>query len=327
VIISRTPFRLSLMGGGSDFPEYYRSRPGAVVSAALDLHMYVTVNKRFDDSIRVSYTKTQIANHVDDLEHGLIREAMKRTGITKGIEVTTIADLPAGIGLGSSSSLTVGILNALYAYKGMYVSAERLARDACEIEIDVLKSPIGKQDQYIAAFGGFQHIRFNPDDSVSVEPIVCLPWVRERLFKNLLVFYTGVNRDASSVLSEVRQNIQAASSTNDALDSLVALGDDLLRALSCGNPERVGDLLECSWTLKKKMGSKVSNDGLDELYRSARQAGARGGKISGAGGGGCLLLYVDPPGQPAVRECMRRRALREIPVTIDRDGSKIIFAS
>jgi D-glycero-alpha-D-manno-heptose-7-phosphate kinase len=326
VIISRTPFRLSLMGGGSDLPEYYRTRPGAVVSAALDLHMYVTVNKRFDDTIRVSYTKTQIASHIDDVEHDLIREALKRTGITKAIEVTTVADLPAGIGLGSSSSLTVGVLNALYAYKGMYVTPERLARDACELEIDVLKSPIGKQDQYIAAYGGFQHIRFNTDDTVSVEPIVCLPWVRERLFKNLLLFYTGVNRDAGSVLTEVRRNIESASDTNQVLDSLVDLGDELLRALSCGNPERVGDLLDCSWALKKRMGSKVSNADLDELYGSARQAGARGGKISGAGGGGCLLLYVDPPGQADVREHMRRRALKEIPVKVDRDGSKIIFA-
>jgi D-glycero-alpha-D-manno-heptose-7-phosphate kinase len=326
VIISRTPFRLSLVGGGSDLRDYYRARPGAVVSAALDRHMYVTVNKRFDDTIRVSYTKTQIADHVDDLEHGLIREAMKRTGVTKGIEVTTIADLPAGIGLGSSSSLTVGALNALYAYKGAYVTPEKLAREACEIEIDILESPIGKQDQYIAAHGAFQHIRFNTDDTVSVEPIVCLPWVRERLFANLFLFYTGVNRDAGSVLGEVRTNIQSSPAVGETLDKLVALSEEVLRALSSGNPERVGDLLDCSWALKKRVGSKVSNNGLDDLYQSARQAGARGGKVSGAGGGGCLLLYVERAAQASVRECMRRRGLKEIPVAVDPDGCKIIFA-
>jgi D-glycero-alpha-D-manno-heptose-7-phosphate kinase len=326
VIISRTPFRLSLVGGGSDFREYYKTRPGAVVSVALEHHMYVTVNKRFDDTIRVSYTKTQIADHVDDLEHGLIREALKRTGVTKGIEVTTIADLPAGIGLGSSSSLTVGVLNALYAYKGLYVTPEKLARQACEIEIDILGSPIGKQDQYIAAYGAFQHIRFNCNDTVTVDPVICRPQVRQRLFGNLLLFYTGVNRDAGSVLGEVRQNIQAAPAVSGTLDALVELVDELLGMLSRGQVDGVGELLDRSWALKKKMGSKVSNDGLDALYQVARKAGAAGGKVSGAGGGGCLLLYVERASQASVRDCMRRSGLREIPVSVDPDGCKIIFA-
>jgi D-glycero-alpha-D-manno-heptose-7-phosphate kinase len=326
VIISRTPFRLSLVGGGSDFAEYYRRRPGAVVSVAIDHHMYVTVNKRFDDTIRVSYTKTQIAEHVDDLEHGLIREALKRTGVTKSVEVTTIADLPAGIGLGSSSSLTVGTLNALYAYKGMYVTPEKLARTACEIEIETLKSPIGKQDQYIAAYGGFQHIRFNGNGTVMVEPIVCRPRVRENLLRGLLLFYTGVNRDAGSVLGEVKNNIQSAPAATEALDKLVELVEDLLRMLSRGSLGELGRLLDCSWALKKTMGSKVSNEALDRLYRLAVKAGATGGKVSGAGGGGCLLLYAEPRAHASVREVMRRRGLKEIRFGVDPDGSKIIFA-
>lgn len=326
MIISRTPFRLSLVGGGSDLREYYRTRPGAVVSMAIDRHMYVTVNQRFDDSIRVSYTKTETVDHIDDLGHRIIREALKRTGITKGVEVTTVADVPAGIGLGSSSSLTVGVLNALHAYKGVYVTPEKLARMACEIEIGVLKSPIGKQDQYIAAFGGFQHIRFNGNEKVTVEPVICGPQVRRKLFQRLLLFYTGINRDAGTVLGEVRENIISVPTARDTLDSLVQLVGELLEMLSRGDLARVGELLDRSWVLKKEMGSRVTNDKLERHYRSALRAGAGGGKISGAGGGGCLLLFVKPRAQASVREAMRRRGLREIRFTMEPDGSKIIFA-
>jgi len=326
VIISRTPFRLSLVGGGSDLREYYRTRPGAVVSMAINRHMYVTVNRRFDDSIRVSYTKTQIANHVDDLEHGLIREALKRTGITRGVEVTTIADLPAGIGLGSSSTLTVGVLNALYAHKGVYATPEKLARTACEIEIDVLKRPIGKQDQYIAAHGAFQHIRFNSNGTVTVEPIICRPQSRQRLIDSLLLFYTGINRGAGSVLSEVRKNIQSVPAAAETLDKLVQLVEELLAMLLRGDLSGIGGLLDRSWVLKRGMGSRVSNGTLDRLYRLALKAGAKGGKVSGAGGGGCLLLYVERGAQRSVRTAMQRRGLKEIRFDVDPDGSKIIFA-
>jgi D-glycero-alpha-D-manno-heptose-7-phosphate kinase len=326
MIISRTPFRLSLVGGGSDLREYYRTRPGAVVSMAIDQHMYVTVNKRFDDSIRVSYTKTQIVDHVDDLEHGLIREALKRTGITKGVEVTTVADLPAGIGLGSSSSLTVGVLNALHAYRGIYVTPAKLGQMACEIEIETLKSPIGKQDQYIAAYGAFQHIRFNGNETVTVEPIVCRPQVRQKLFDSLLLFYTGINRDAGTVLGEVKKNIGSAPAAAETLDTLVQLVEELLRMLSRGRLDGIGELLDRSWALKKTMGSKVTNGTLDRLYRLALKAGAKGGKVSGAGGGGCLLLYVERGAQARVRDIMRRNGLKEIRFTLDPDGSKIIFA-
>ena len=326
MIISRTPFRLSLVGGGSDLREYYRTRPGAVVSMAINRHMYVTVNRRFDDSIRVSYTKTQIANHVDDLEHGLIREALKRTGITRGVEVTTIADLPAGIGLGSSSTLTVGVLNALYAHKGVYATPEKLARTACEIEIDVLKRPIGKQDQYIAAHGAFQHIRFNSNGTVTVEPIICRPQSRQRLIDSLLLFYTGINRGAGSVLSEVRKNIQSVPAAAETLDKLVQLVEELLAMLLRGDLSGIGGLLDRSWVLKRGMGSRVSNGTLDRLYRLALKAGAKGGKVSGAGGGGCLLLYVERGAQRSVRTAMQRRGLKEIRFDVDPDGSKIIFA-
>ena len=208
MIISRTPFRVSLAGGGSDLEDYYRQRPGHVVTTAINRYMYVTVNPRFDDSIRVSYTRTEIVDHVDDLQHDLIRESMKMTGLTKGIEITTIADLPAGIGLGSSSTLTVGVLNALYAMKAEWRSPADLARQACEIEIEVLRKPIGKQDQYIAAFGGLQDIRFLPDGTVRVHPVICSGALRRRLAGRLLLFYTGVHRDAGTVLGEARERLR-----------------------------------------------------------------------------------------------------------------------
>jgi len=205
MIISRTPFRISFAGGGSDLREFYSRKYGAVTSTAIDKYMYVFVNKRFDGSIRLSYTKTEIVNHIDDIQHELIKEAMKKTGITKGVEIITIADIPAGTGLGSSSSLTVGVLNALYAYKGEEVSAEELARQACEIEINILNEPIGKQDQYAASYGGLNHIKFNPDESVILNSLSMSEKSKKELKDNLMLFYTNISRSASSILSKLFQ--------------------------------------------------------------------------------------------------------------------------
>jgi len=327
MIISRTPFRISLAGGGSDFAEYYREHPGNVVTMAINRYMYVTVNRRFDDSIRVSYTRTEIVDHVDELQHDLIREAMKATGITKGVEITTIADLPAGIGLGSSSTLTVGVLNGLYALKGEWRSPADLARLACEIEIQVLGRPIGKQDQYIAAFGGLQDVHFLSDGSVSVHPVICSALTRRRLVGQLLLFYTGVHRDASSVLGEARRRIEGSSDTQAAVAGLVRLAASVRNALVSGRVERIGPFLDESWRLKKVMASNVSNGHLDTVYEAARAAGATGGKISGAGGGGCLLLFANRRHQAEVREAMSRAGLRHVPFGLEPEGSRIIHFS
>jgi D-glycero-alpha-D-manno-heptose-7-phosphate kinase len=324
MIISRTPFRISLAGGGSDLAEYYRARAGNVVTLAINRYMYVTVNRRFDDHIRVSYTRTEIVEHLDDLQHDLIREALRMVGLTQGIEVTTIADLPAGIGLGSSSSLTVGVLNALYALKGEWMPAAELARRACDIEIAILKKPIGKQDQYIAAFGGFHDIGFLPDERVSVHPVVCAPTVRHRLLRQLMLFYTGVRREAGSVLTEARERLAMQPEARVTIDGLVALAAQLREGLISGRVDHIGQLLDESWSLKKKMASTVSNGHLDELYLLARQAGATGGKIAGAGGGGCLLLYVKRPKQKGVRDVMTHAGLREIAFDLEPEGSRII---
>lgn len=324
MIISRTPFRVSLAGGGSDFGEYYRTRPGHVITLAINRYMYVTVNRRFDDSIRVAYTRTEIVDRLDDLEHDLIREALRMVGFTRGIEVTTIADLPAGIGLGSSSSLTVGVLNALYALQGMWRSPEELARRACEIEIEVLGRPIGKQDQYIAAYGGLCDIRFLPDETVTAHPLICPPEVRKRLVDQLMLFYTGTSRDAHTVLGEVRQRLCAGSDARSAVDGLVALASCTRQAILDGRIDCLGELLDRSWQLKRQMASKVTNGRLDALYAEARAAGATGGKVSGAGGGGCLLLVVPPPHRAAVRDAMGRAGLKEVPFALEPEGSRII---
>jgi len=327
MIISKTPFRVSLAGGGSDFAEYYRQSAGHVVSVALNRHMYVTVNRRFDDTIRVSYTQTEIVGHVDDLQHDLIREALKMTGMTSGVEITTIADLPAGIGLGSSSTLSVGVLNALYAMKGEWHSPADLARRACEIEIDVLERPIGKQDQYIAAFGGIQDIRFEPDDTVVVHPVVCPKEAREQLTSRLLLFFTGIQRDAGSVLKEARSRLVNGTSARSTVEGLVTMAGEVRHAMTSNRVDRLGPLLDAAWQVKKQMASGVSNGHLDDLYATARRAGAVGGKISGAGGGGCLLLFVEPDAQCAVRRAMTGRGLREVPFAIDPEGSRIVHYS
>jgi len=324
MIISRTPFRISLAGGGSDFAEYYRARAGHVVTLAINRYMYVTVNRRFDHNIRVSYTRTEIVDHLDDLQHDLIRESMRMVGLTRGIEVTTIADLPAGIGLGSSSSLTVGVLNALYALKGELKPAAELARRACEIEIAILKKPIGKQDQYIAAFGGFHDIGFLPDERVSVQPVVCSPAVRRRLLRQLLLFYTGVRREAGSVLSEAREKLASQPQARETIDGLVALAGQVREGLSSGRVAQLGRLLDESWSLKKRMASTVSNGHLDNLYLRAREAGASGGKVAGAGGGGCLLLCAPREKQRRIRHAMTDAGLREIPFDLEPEGSRII---
>jgi D-glycero-alpha-D-manno-heptose-7-phosphate kinase len=327
MIISRTPFRISLAGGGSDLAAYYRHATGNVVSMAINRYMYVTVNRRFDDLIRVSYTQTEIVEHVDDLQHDLIREAMRMTGVDRGVEITTIADLPAGIGLGSSSTLTVGVLNALDALGGHRRSPADLARRACEIEIEILQKPIGKQDQYIAAYGGLQDIYFHPDETVSVHPVLCPPERRDQLVRRLMLFYTGVHRDAGSVLGEARRRLNGHEQARTNVSQIVDIAGCVRDAIGAGCLHRIGKMLDASWQLKKQMASAVSNGQFDLIYERALDAGAEGGKIAGAGGGGCLLLVVPPPRRASVRRTMQAAGLREVPVGMEIEGSRIIHYS
>ena len=321
MIISRTPFRCSFAGGGTDLRAFYEHAAGAVTSCTVDKYVFITVNKRFDQTIRVSYSKTEIVDRVDQLEHPIVGEALKLVGVSQGIEITSIADLPAGTGMGSSSSFTVGLLNALHAYNGHCASAEQLAREACRIEIGILGEPIGKQDQYAAAYGGLNHIRFNPDETVFVNPIVGARETREELNANLMVFYTGVTRSASKILS--RQQAESKGKL-DMLTQMREIAEKVAEVLQSGKKlSEFGKLLHRAWLLKRQVTRGISNPDVDRWYDSAINSGALGGKLLGAGGGGFLLFYVERPNHSHVREALSE--LREFPLQLEPQGSKIIY--
>lgn len=322
MIITQTPLRISLAGGGTDLPKFYQEHGGCVLNAAIDKYIYVIVKERFDDLIYVNYSKKEIVGSREDLHHDLVREAMRLTGVEKGVEITTLADIPsAGSGLGSSSTLTVGLLNALYAYQGVNVSAEQLAQEACQIEIQILKKPIGKQDQYIAAYGHLRHFMFHPDETVEMKPVPLSEQRYRDLQQNLMLFFTGITRRAESILAQQSRNIPRREEPLLAMKGQV---DQMWEALQNGSRlDEVGHILHEGWMYKKTLASTISNPYIDELYDRARQAGAIGGKVAGAGGGGFLLLYVPPERQESVRQALSD--LRELPFGFSRDGSKIMF--
>ncbi len=327
MIISRTPLRISFAGGGSDLPGYYRKNAnfGAVISSAIDWYIYITVNRKFDDQIRVSYSQTEIVDHIDDLKHNIIREALKIVGIENGIEIVYVADIPlttAGSGLASSSALAVGVLNALYAYIGKHVSAERLAQEACQIEMEILNHPMGKQDQYAAAYGGMNYIQFNNDDSVFVNPVICSLKTKNTLFSKLMLFNTGITRHSSDILEDQEASIDSSLVHHH---KLVELAHEMRDHLNNNDITAIGELLHDGWKLKTRLSSKVSTPQIDEWYKRSRTAGAIGGKIAGAGGGGFLLLYCEENKQDAVRAALPE--LKYYSVGLESQGSKIIYVS
>lgn len=321
MIITQTPLRISFAGGGTDFRGFYQKEYGAIVSTAIDKYIYVIVKERFDDLIRIGYTRTEMVESVDQIQHELVREAMRMVGIERGVEISTMADIPSeGSGLGSSSTVTVGLLNALYAYKGESVTAETLARQACEIEINILGKPIGKQDQYIAAYGGLRHFRFYPNEEVEVNSIDLDEGARQRLCESLLLFWTGVTRNASDVLSEQKSNI---ANKMHLLIEMRDQADELARLLKVGAIASLGQTLREGWLRKRQLASGITNSRIDELFDLAMSAGAIGGKVTGAGGGGFFLVCVPPENRAAVRKKLGH--LRELPISFSRDGSKVIF--
>lgn len=324
MIISRTPLRISFVGGGSDMESFYRHSLGAVVTTAINKYVYIMVEKQFDGRIIVQYSKTEIVKKVADIQNNLVREAMKLTGVDGGIHITSISDVPAeGTGMGSSSSYVVGLLNALYAYREKYVSAERLAREACRIEIDILKKPIGKQDQYIAAYGGLNYLEFSSDGTVYVNPIICLPDTRMRLEKQLLLFYTKSTRSADTILAKQTQNVSSPGSKRDTMAKMVELAKQMRESLQTNKLSPFGGLLDENWALKKTMAHGVTTKQIDRWYEKAKRAGAMGGKILGAGGGGFLLLHADLK----KHEKIKRNLGELIPLDFkfEQQGSKIIF--
>ncbi len=321
MIISRTPFRVSFVGGGTDLPAFYRREEGAVISATINKYVFLTVNRRFDHTLRISYSKTEIVDRVGDVQHPLFRETMRFTGTDTGIEVTSIADIPSGTGLGSSSSFAVGLLHALHAFRGRYKTAEELAREACRLEIEILGEPIGKQDQYAAAFGGLRRYRFNPDGSVFVDPVICSAETKTALFSHLLFFYVGGCRDARQILEQQARNTEGKIEHLRKIRRLVgAFWEILVRGQGV---LAIGELLHEAWLAKRELADNVSNERIDQYYARARAAGALGGKVLGAGMGGFLLLFCEPAKQQPVRDCLRE--LREVHFGFEPEGSKIIY--
>ncbi len=325
MIISKTPLRISFVGGGSDLPSFYEKSKdgGAVVTTAIDKYVYVTVNKKFDNHIRVSYSKTEEAEDVLQIEHPIVREVLKKLNIN-GVEITSIADIPStGTGLGSSSAFTVGLLHALYTYQQKFISAQELADMACEVEIDILKESVGKQDQFGTAFGGLKFLTFNPDGQVSVDPIFCLRETREAIQRNMLLLYTGITRSASKILAKQKSNMEADKRKYKIMKKMVQLAYNLRDDLKKDNITTFGEILHTNWMYKKEMADGISNPAIDEWYDKARKNGATGGKLLGAGGGGFLLFYAPSEKHDAIKKALP--TLRSIDFQFENRGSQIIF--
>jgi D-glycero-alpha-D-manno-heptose-7-phosphate kinase len=322
LLISQTPLRISLAGGGTDLREYYKDSDGFVVSTAIDKYVYVLIKERFDSKIYLNYAaRKEIVDDISEIQHELVREAGIMAGLRNGFELATFADIPSeGSGLGSSSSLTVGLLNAMYTFMGRQVTHDQLAEEACEIEIEILKKPIGKQDQYIAAHGGLSAISFHGTERVTTRQLSLTEQERHNLGGCFMLFFTNITRQASSILKEQREK----TSINRAhLQAIHALGKRIEEAIRKRNFDDIGEVLDENWTLKKKLASGITTSRIDDMYTRARAAGAMGGKVAGAGGGGFLLLYVRPEYQAKVRESLSE--YRQMPVMLDNFGATIIF--
>jgi len=321
MIITQTPLRISLAGGGTDLAGYYQNHEGFVVSTAIDKYLYVIVKERFDDLIYVDYSKKEIVNRIDDIQHDLVREAARLTNLKNGFEVMMLADIPSeGSGLGSSSSLTVGLLNAFYLYQGILVTSQQLAEQACKIEIEILKRPIGKQDQYIAAFGGLKGIKFRKDDRVELNDIDLDSEHKRRLGSNLLLFFTNTTRKASSILEEQSNRIEETLEFHHRIKELAFNTETSLKNRDIN---KIGEYLKINWDMKKKLAGNISNPDIDKMVNSAMSGGALGAKISGAGGGGFLMVYCERNNQDRLRESMKE--YRELPFLLEKFGSRVIF--
>ncbi|HEY5240669.1 MAG TPA: sugar kinase [Polyangiaceae bacterium] len=325
MIVSRAPVRFSLGGGGTDLPSYSREHGGFVVAAAVDKFVNVCVARRFQDNIRLAYTESEIVDNVDQIRHRIFKAALKMTGIERGLELHSLADVPANTGLGSSSSFTVALLNGLHAFKREFVPAEQLAREACRLEIDILEEPIGKQDQYIAAYGGVSAMTFQTDGSVDIERLPLRDEVIDDLEANLIIYYSGVERAASSVLKEQAKTItENKDAAVQRMHRIKELGHETRRILLAGETDTYGEMLHEHWTNKRKLASNMAGGVIDEHYEAARNAGAIGGKLMGAGGGGFFMFYVRAADRRRVHDALAARGLRPMRFRFDFDGARIM---
>jgi len=324
MIISKTPMRLSFAGGGSDLPVYYREYGGAVLSTSIDKFIYICLNKAFDHRVRVAYSRTEEVNSSNDVEHPLVRAALNKLGIAGGVEIASIADIPSGgSGLGSSSAFTVGLLHALHAYLGQYRSRQDLAAEACTVEIDICGEPIGKQDQFGAAMGGINYIRFNPDETVDVEPVMMPGAALRQMEQSLMMFYTGVVRSASELLKTQADNLASDAAKRRSTRRMVELAGELCTELRQGRPDSLGEIMHEGWELKKSLATGITGGVFDDAYARARQAGALGGKLLGAGGGGFLLFYVPEDRREAVKKALH--PMTHTGFALDHRGTTVVF--
>ncbi len=325
MIITRTPFRITLGGGGTDLPNYYSRHGGFIFAAGIDKYMFICLNTPIvDDLIRVKYSESEIVADVDQVRHTLARQALLHFGIRSGVEVISMADVPAGTGLGSSSCYLLGLLNALHTLCRRPAPRQEMAEEACSIELDTLRKPIGKQDQYMAAFGGITVLEIDRDGRVEVSEAGLAPDVVEELESNILLFYTGLSRSAEDILaSQSRRLAGDDASITDNLHLIKEIGREILAELRRGNTRRFGELLDDHWRAKRKLGDDISSRRLNHLYEVARTNGAIGGKISGAGGGGFFLFYAED-GKKQLRSAMEAEGLREMRFRFDLEGTKVM---
>lgn len=323
MIISKTPFRMSYVGGGTDIKAFYENEPGVVISTSINKYMYITLHEKFDTGIRVAYSSVEEVDDIDKIKHPLVRECLKLTNITGGIEITSTADIPGkGTGLGSSSSYTVGLLNALYAFKGQKVNAFKIASDACEIEINKCKEPIGKQDQFAAAYGGLKLYEFMPDETVNIEDINCLSSFKKTLNNSSISFYLGTTRSASKIL-EVQTKASSNKDKKLVLRRMADIAREFKVAIETSDFKHLTQLMNENWLLKKSMTSEISNSYIDEVYNTGIKFGAEAGKLLGAGGGGFITFLAPEETHPKIREALKN--LKEVDLKMENEGSRIIY--
>jgi D-glycero-alpha-D-manno-heptose-7-phosphate kinase len=322
MIITRTPFRISFAGGGSDLASFYHRQAGAVLSTTIDKYMYIVIHPFFNkNKIQLKYSRTELVDHIDDIVHPIFREVLRAYNLT-GVDVNSIADIPAGTGMGSSSSFTVGLLNAVRAYLGKYSSAEKLASMACETEIEKVGSPIGKQDQYAAAYGGLNFITFYPDENVKVEKVLMKQTVKTKLEHNLKLIYIGGHHDANAILKTQAQSIRDDDKFAHQCD-MVQLAYKLRDTLQDNNIDDFGYFLNQGWKLKQSLASGISNSYINDIYAKGLASGATGGKLLGAGGAGFILFYVPEDAQEGFGKLMADYT--EMPFNFDNFGSQVIY--
>jgi len=328
MIISRSPVRITFGGGGTDLSSYYSKYGGALIAAAIDKYTLVTAHTRFDNDIKLNYSKAEQVKNIDEIKHNIFREGLRLLNIKKGIELTSLSDMPSSSGLGTSGSFTVAVLNVLHTYKKEFVSQKQLAEEACKIEIDILKEPIGKQDQYIAAFGGITSLKFTKDGSVTVEPVKMSEEAQDELHNNIMLFYTGISRSASDILREQDEKSKVNESiTIETLHEIKRIGLETKKAFERGDINKLGEFLDVHWNIKKSLSRGISNKYIDECYNLAKKNGALGGKIMGAGGGGFFMFYHDGTNtkKTAFIKTLAKKGLKRMRYNFDFEGSKIIL--